>query len=243
VTASAVPIAAVITAAGASNRMGGIKKEYRPLGADYRDAEGTALTVLGAALAAFAACPRVSLLVVTVPPDAETGEAAARAALPSYLLRTPTKKPVLFVPGGASRRASVHHALALLASYDVAYVLIHDGARPYIRPDLIDRTIDAVLTHRAVLPVLPLVDTPKELDPAGRVLRHLRRAAIAAAQTPQAFAFPEILQAHEKAAERELREGYEFTDDAEVWGTYVGAVQTIPGSPENRKITFPEDLA
>jgi len=239
----ALPVAAVITAAGSSNRMGGQKKEYRALGAAYRDAEGTPLTVLGAALAAFAACPRISRIVITVPADAETGEAAARAALPAYLLASRAKIPVLFVPGGASRRASVHHALALLASYDAAYVLIHDGARPWIDAQLIERAIDEAIRHQAALPVIPLVDTPKEIDAAGTVTRHLRRAALVGAQTPQAFAFPQILKAHELAAERELAEAYEFTDDAEVWGTYVGPVYTFPGSPENKKITFPEDLA
>jgi 2-C-methyl-D-erythritol 4-phosphate cytidylyltransferase/2-C-methyl-D-erythritol 4-phosphate cytidylyltransferase/2-C-methyl-D-erythritol 2,4-cyclodiphosphate synthase len=65
---------------------------------------------------------------------------------------------------------------------------------------------------------------------------------VGAAQTPQTFAFPDILRAHEKAAERELREGYEYTDDAEVWGEFIGPVASTPGSAKNRKITYPEDL-
>jgi 2-C-methyl-D-erythritol 4-phosphate cytidylyltransferase/2-C-methyl-D-erythritol 4-phosphate cytidylyltransferase/2-C-methyl-D-erythritol 2,4-cyclodiphosphate synthase len=62
------------------------------------------------------------------------------------------------------------------------------------------------------------------------------------AQTPQGFAFPEILRAHEMAAEREVREHYEYTDDAEVWGEFIGPVAVVEGSPRNKKITFPEDL-
>jgi 2-C-methyl-D-erythritol 4-phosphate cytidylyltransferase len=74
------------------------------------------------------------------------------------------------------------------------------------------------------------------------VKRHLRRASVGTAQTPQGFAFPEILYAHEKAAARELAGGVEYTDDAEVWGEFQGPVAVVPGSPENRKITFPGDL-
>ncbi|MDR2782457.1 MAG: 2-C-methyl-D-erythritol 4-phosphate cytidylyltransferase, partial [Treponema sp.] len=145
-------------------------------------------------------------------------------------------------------RISVHHALSLLAAYHPDYVLIHDGARPWIDADLIERTIDAVLTHKAVVPVLPLVETPKEVDNNGgirsiqTITRHLRRAHVVTAQTPQAFAFPGILYAHEKAAARELHDGVDYTDDAEVWGEFCGPVAVIQGSPANKKITFPQDL-
>jgi 2-C-methyl-D-erythritol 4-phosphate cytidylyltransferase len=107
--------------------------------------------------------------------------------------------------------------------------------------------MEAVIAWQAALPLLPLVETPKETAadvPGGPffVKRHLRRASIGTAQTPQGFAFPEILYAHEKAAARELAEGFEYTDDAEVWGEFQGPVAAVAGSPENRKITFPGDL-
>lgn len=235
-------VAAVVTAAGSSSRMGGLKKEYRLLGEGRADDEGRPLTVLGAVLSAFASCRRISTIVITVPPDAENGEAAARAALPAKFLRSGQLPRLIFVPGGASRRASIHRALNHLSGYSVDYVLVHDGARPWVDRDLIERTIDAVLVHGAVVPVLPLVETPKELDGSGFVVRHLRRSAVAAAQTPQAFAFSQLLRANLSAEEAELAEGREFTDDAEIWGSFVGPVATIPGSPSNRKITFPEDL-
>jgi 2-C-methyl-D-erythritol 4-phosphate cytidylyltransferase len=146
------------------------------------------------------------------------------------------------VPGGPTRRSSVHHGLALLSAYSPGYVLIHDGARPWADRELIERVIEAVIRHKAVVPLLPLAETPKEIDEAGFVRRHLRRALVGTAQTPQAFAFPDILRAHEKAAERELREQYEYTDDAEVWAEFMGQVASVPGSAKNRKITFPEDL-
>jgi 2-C-methyl-D-erythritol 4-phosphate cytidylyltransferase len=233
-------IAALISAAGQGSRIGGLKKEYRPLGGELDD-RGRPLTILGASVLAFAASPRIDTLVIAVPADPERGEWAAREALPQGLL-APGAKRLLFVPGGPTRRSSVHHALSLLEAYSPEYVLIHDGARPWVDPDLIERIIDGVITHGAVIPLLPLTETPKEIDGKGFVKRHLRRAFVGGAQTPQAFAFPRILRAHEQAAERELREGRDYTDDAEVWGEFAGPVAVIPGSPANRKISFPGDL-
>jgi 2-C-methyl-D-erythritol 4-phosphate cytidylyltransferase len=233
------PIAAVIVAAGSSRRMGGRKKEYRPLGRGLSDEEGKPLSVLGGTVLAFASSPRIDLMVIVVPAD---GEYAARLSLPSRLLYPAVKPRVFFVPGGSTRQSSVHHGLSVLEVYRPRLVLIHDGARPWVDGDLIERTIDGVIKYRAVIPVMPLTETPKELGPGGVVLRHLRRSMVGIAQTPQGFAFPEILRAHERAAEREMAEGFEYTDDAEIWGEFCGPVASIPGSAGNRKITFPEDL-
>ncbi|MDR1240170.1 MAG: 2-C-methyl-D-erythritol 4-phosphate cytidylyltransferase [Treponema sp.] len=256
----AAPWAAVITAAGSSARMtadgqAGIKKEYRPLPGRF-DGTGRPLTVLGAAVFAFAACAGIETIVITVPPDAQSGEAAARRALPAGFPDAGGPE-LLFVPGGKTRRASVHEALSLLTARRPLYVLIHDGARPWVEPSLIRAVMAAACRYQAALPLLPLVETPKEIaagdlpDGAlpGRgagpvfVKRHLRRSAVGTAQTPQGFAFPEILYAHQKAAAREGAENFDYTDDAEVWGEFCGPVAVVPGSPENRKITFPEDLA
>jgi 2-C-methyl-D-erythritol 4-phosphate cytidylyltransferase/2-C-methyl-D-erythritol 2,4-cyclodiphosphate synthase len=232
-------IAAVICAAGSSSRMGTGKKEYLPLPqGDSR------LTVLGATVAAFASCPRIETIVVTVP----TGEEGiARSCLPEGLLAREggIEGGILFVEGGPTRRSSVHRALSLLEPCHPTHVLIHDGARPWVKRDLIERCIEAAIRYGAVTPVLPLVETPKELEPSGNaqiIKHHLRRTALCTAQTPQGFAFPEILRAHEKAAVKEEKESIDYTDDAEVWGEFAGQVTVIPGDPENRKITFPEDL-
>ncbi|MDR2499768.1 MAG: 2-C-methyl-D-erythritol 4-phosphate cytidylyltransferase [Treponema sp.] len=248
-----VAVAAIIAAAGASRRMGGVKKEYQALPGGKTDEAGKPLTVLGAAALAFAAVSRIGALALVFPPDREgpagqpcpnpgAEEAALRSSLPKALFQR--ERPRLcFVSGGASRRASIHRALTALAPCCPAYVLIHDGARPWIGADLIERVLQAVLIHQAVIPVLPLVETPKELNPDGRVIRHLRRAQVGIAQTPQAFAYPAILQAHEQAAIQAAETGIEYTDDAEVWGAFQGPVIGIPGALQNRKITFPEDLA
>jgi 2-C-methyl-D-erythritol 4-phosphate cytidylyltransferase/2-C-methyl-D-erythritol 4-phosphate cytidylyltransferase/2-C-methyl-D-erythritol 2,4-cyclodiphosphate synthase len=230
--------------------MGGTKKEYRPL-----PGAAGGLTVLGAAVSAFAAIPAVKTIVIAVPADPATGETAARNALPPRLLAGEDGPALHFVPGGATRRASVFNALSFLAAQGLSgFALIHDGARPWVSPALIQRVIDGVREYRAVVPLLPLTETPKETDlpldsaHTGPVLikRHLKRAVIGAAQTPQAFAFPEIFEAHQAAHQQaaaqddSLRET--FTDDAEVWAAFCGPVAAIAGEPENRKITFPEDL-
>jgi 2-C-methyl-D-erythritol 4-phosphate cytidylyltransferase len=250
--------------------MGGRKKEYLPLPGAF-DAGGVPLSVLAASAAAFAAFPEIDPLVIVIPPQ---GEREARASLPRRFLEPGRRPSVLFAPGGETRRASVHHALSLLAAREPRYVLIHDGGRPWVDADLIGRVMAAVIRYGAAVPVLPLVETPKLIEPAAgeagnaggyaggytdeaaggyagetpdgfplpMVIRHLRRAAVVTAQTPQGFAFPGILAAHEQAAERERAEGREYTDDAEIWGEFRGPVAAVPGAAANRKITFPEDL-
>jgi len=261
--AARAPVAVIICAAGLSARFSGagtagasrvaLKKEYLPLPGD-----SDGVTVLGAAVRAFLAVPEVATIVVVVPDDPKNGEAAAREAIPAKFLAGETGPPIHFVKGGKTRRTSVYNALAILLKkfpgrLDArGYVLIHDGARPWISPVLIKRIIGEVKKHNAVTPLVSLTETPKETnllldDTFGSspvyVKQHLRRACIGVSQTPQAFAFPEIFAAHKQAAARENDTGVEFTDDAEIWGEFRGPVAVIPGDPGNRKITFPEDLA
>jgi 2-C-methyl-D-erythritol 4-phosphate cytidylyltransferase len=227
--------------------MGGLKKEYRPLpGA----AAGDRLTVLGKAVSAFAAIPEIENIVIAVPADSVNGEAAARNALPPEFLAEGNRPAIHFVGGGATRQASVFNALSLLAAQCAPdLVLIHDGARPWVSPALIRRIIAGARQYHAVIPLLPLTETPKETDTPlcdsaadsspVFIKQHLRRALVGAAQTPQGFTFPEIFAAHQQAAAHDAR--HEYTDDAEVWAAFCGPVAAIPGESENRKITFPED--
>ena len=260
---SSEQIAAIILAAGASSRMGlavngqasGIKKEYQKL--------SSGVTVLETAVRVFASVPCIDKIVIAVCENTE-----ARDVLPPDFLaeREACKPEIIFVSGGATRRASALNSLRVLPRYNPRYVLIHDGARPFVPVPLIESIITAVKKYNAVIPLLPITDTPKELGMTnvecgmwneerrtenreqGResgeqdavfIKRHLRRANIGIAQTPQAFKFPEILYAHEKAV---CMRDEEFTDDAEVWGRFCGQVAVIPGDPANRKITFKEDL-
>jgi 2-C-methyl-D-erythritol 4-phosphate cytidylyltransferase/2-C-methyl-D-erythritol 2,4-cyclodiphosphate synthase len=234
--------------------MGGQKKEYLPLPSVSQAktflSNNKPITVLGAAFAAFASVPQIERIVITVPSGEEK---TARACLSS---EAPEGR-VFFVQGGSTRRESVYRALKFLEEYRPSHILIHDGARPWIKPELIERCMEGAVLYGAVIPALPLVETPKEvetskelevskkLDRAGETIfikRHLKRTAFCGAQTPQAFTFSELLLAHEKAAERAEKENIEYTDDAEIWGEFTGQVAAIAGDPENRKITFPEDI-
>jgi 2-C-methyl-D-erythritol 4-phosphate cytidylyltransferase len=223
--------------------MGGVKKEYQKL-------EGikSSPTVLQAAVSAFASVPSVGIIVIAVP---EGGEAESRQALTHELLSS-QKPMLLFVTGGKTRCNSVFNALLLLETYSPDYVLIHDGARPFVSPRLIESIIEAVKIHDAVVPLVPLSDTPKECDASvwdGQlrtetstvfIKKHLKRSHTGVAQTPQGFAFPAILRAYEEVASLNYED---FTDDAEVWTSIRnGLVVVIPGSEENRKITYPQDF-
>ncbi|MCL2230190.1 MAG: 2-C-methyl-D-erythritol 4-phosphate cytidylyltransferase [Treponema sp.] len=222
-------VGAIILAAGSSNRMGGIKKEYRML--------ENGKTVLASSVCAFFSVPVITIIVIAVP---ENGEEAARNALPPECFSVKDRQ-ILFVRGGSTRRESAYNALLLLADYAPNYVLIHDGARPWASCSLMERLIKAVREHGAAIPVLPVTDTPKELSEDGGFVRnHPKRANTRMAQTPQAFKFPQILHAHKKAAKTKNEE---FTDDAQIWGKFMGRVAVIPGETENKKITFPEDLS
>jgi 2-C-methyl-D-erythritol 4-phosphate cytidylyltransferase/2-C-methyl-D-erythritol 4-phosphate cytidylyltransferase/2-C-methyl-D-erythritol 2,4-cyclodiphosphate synthase len=219
-------------------RPGGVKKEYRLIGTV--PGGGKPLSVLGAAVTAFAACARVGPIVIVIP---QGEEERAKAALPDgFLEENPGR--VSFVAGGKTRRQSVLNALVFLKRSNPEYVLIHDGARPWVSPALIDRVFDAVILHQAAIPLMPVAETPKEVDrlpgpgETGFIRRHLRRAEVGAAQTPQGFGFTGILAAHEKAA----LSGKEYTDDAEIWGEFAGQVAVVAGEGANKKITYPEDL-
>lgn len=226
--------AGIVAAAGSSSRMGsGLKKEYRLLPAA---AGGLPLTVLSSSLKAFIDSGVFGALVVVCPPG---GEDAARAAVdPGITAACPGE--LLFVPGGDSRAESVLCGLHALRSLDPRTVLIHDGARPFAGRDLVLAVLEAAERFGAAVPLIPTVDTCKEIDAAGVIVRHLPRSSVQAVQTPQGFSFREILAVHEKA--RAETPGREFTDDSEMWGFYRGPVHSIRGSESNRKITFPEDL-
>jgi 2-C-methyl-D-erythritol 4-phosphate cytidylyltransferase len=230
-------IAAVILAAGSSSRMGGIKKEYQRLKSGD--------TALASSVRVFLSVSNIQIIIIVVP---ENGETQARNALPPEFI-SPQKPKILFTTGGTTRRASVFNALSVLAQYgkpeaNIGYVLIHDGARPWASFALVKDIIEAAIKYDAVIPLLAITDTPKETEEvigqnAVFIKNHLKRANVGIAQTPQAFKFPEILHAHEKALQIT---GEEFTDDAEIWNRFAGKVAAIPGDIKNKKITFPEDL-
>jgi len=243
-------IGVIILAAGSSSRMGGVKKEF------YKFKNGE--TALELSVRSFLKIRSVSFIIIAVN---EGAQISAKESLPDEFFSDQNSK-IHFVTGGSSRRASVFNALLFINSFNPDYVLIHDGARPWISAELAENLIAAVIKYNAVIPFLPVTETPKEFlvssvecgvssvecrvssEECGEkgvvfVERHLKRANVGLAQTPQAFKFPEILHAHKKAAEISDEE---FTDDAEIWGRFNGKVAAISGEIENKKITFQEDL-
>ncbi len=146
-------------------------------------------------------------------------------------------KPVKIVRGGASRAESVLLA-ALEADEQAQLLAVQDGARPLVRPELIDETVRAAIRCEAVAPAVALKDTVKEADRDGRVLSTPDRAALRAVQTPQVFS-ADLLKA---ALQEAIASGSTITDDCSAVERLGKAVYLIPGDEENLKITTPLDL-
>jgi 2-C-methyl-D-erythritol 4-phosphate cytidylyltransferase/2-C-methyl-D-erythritol 2,4-cyclodiphosphate synthase len=141
--------------------------------------------------------------------------------------------------GGATRQQSVLSGLAALAAADLDIVLIHDAVRPFPSPGLIARAIEAAERHGAAAPGTTMNDTVKQVDGDGRVLATPPRSALRAVQTPQAFRFPLILEAHRRAAAAGVDD---LTDDVAV-AEWAGApAYVFEGDPANVKVTTMQDL-
>ena len=212
------PIAAVIVAAGRGLRAGGdVPKQYRPLFG------GTALRKSLALMAEHEAITLVQPVIHPGDRDFYEQSSAALDVLPP-------------VNGGGTRQASVRAGLDALMGHKPAIVLIHDAARPFASRALVTRAIAAAEQALAAVPVLPLADTVKTVDEAGRVTGTLDRARLRVVQTPQAFDFAALYEAHARAktAGRE-----DFTDDAALAEWAGITVSTFEGEAANVKLTTP----
>jgi 2-C-methyl-D-erythritol 4-phosphate cytidylyltransferase len=139
------------------------------------------------------------------------------------------------VPGGSTRQESVARGLAAVAT-DVEAVLVHDAARAFVAPDVVDRVIDAVASGAdAVIPALPVVDTVKRVDDAGLVIETPDRAALRIVQTPQGFRRQVLEDAHAQPLA-------DAPDDASLVEALGVPVLVVTGSDTAFKITTPADL-
>lgn len=145
-------------------------------------------------------------------------------------------KPVQVVPGGAVRQQSVFLGLKALPA-DTEWVIIHDGARPFLTADLVRRGLEAVREHRAVAIAVPVKDTIKRVREF-QVVDTPPRSELWAVQTPQIFSYELIMAAHERAEEQ----GITATDDCALVEELGHPVQIVPGEYGNIKVTTPEDL-
>ena len=139
--------------------------------------------------------------------------------------------------GGDSRFESVALGLGALTS-DAALVAVHDAARPFPPPEVIQRCFEVAGTGRGAVAGVPATDTVKEADSDGRVLTTPDRRRLWYAQTPQVF--PRALL--EGAVERCREAGFVPTDDAGAVEFAGGEVRMVASSPRNLKVTFPTDL-
>jgi 2-C-methyl-D-erythritol 4-phosphate cytidylyltransferase/2-C-methyl-D-erythritol 2,4-cyclodiphosphate synthase len=141
--------------------------------------------------------------------------------------------------GGVTRQASVRAGLAALEGHRPEIVLVHDAARPFASPALVERAIAAARKSGAAIPAIPVADTVKTVDTTGTVTGTIARDALRIVQTPQAFNFATLIDAHRRA----LAAGRDdFTDDAALAEWAGHKVATFEGEVANIKLTTAEDF-
>lgn len=211
-------VAVLVPAAGMGVRLGpGAPKALRALAGQ---------PLLVHALRRVAAARSVAAIVVAAPPADVIGVRAMLASI----------APVTVVPGGATRQESVAAALAAVP-VGLEIILVHDAARALAPPGLVEAVAAAVRDGAdAVIPVLPVVDTVKEVSADGLVIGTVDRSVLRSVQTPQGFRRAVLAEAHAAASDA-------LTDDAGLVEKLGVPVRCVPGSEFAMKITRPFDLA
>jgi 2-C-methyl-D-erythritol 4-phosphate cytidylyltransferase len=211
-------VAAVIVAAGEGKRMEGIDKVLVTLAGE---------PLLLWATRAFQQCPAVDQIVVVVSGEREQ-QCRTLVAGPDW------SKVTDICLGGDRRQDSVAAGLKRLREFD--WVVIHDGARPLVTVDLIERGLEAARETGAAAAAVPVTDTIKVVDAGGIARQTLPRQNLRAIQTPQVFRFDIVQIAHYQDAD-------DVTDDASLVERQGHRVKLYMGSYENIKVTTPADLA
>ena len=209
---------AIIVAGGKGLRMGGeLPKQFIPV-------EGR--PVLMRTLDAFHACDASIQLILVLPRD---HQAYWHELCAQYQFAVPHR----IADGGATRFHSVQSGLTLVAA-PAALVAVHDGVRPFVSPEVISRCYAEAEAHGAVVPVIPVVETVRQL--VGEGSKTVARDAYHLVQTPQTFRATLLRRAYEQP--------YcdAFTDDASVVEALGSAVSLVDGNRENIKLTTPFDL-
>jgi len=221
-------VSAVLLAAGRSARMGGdLPKVLHLLGER---------TVLALAARALLAAPSVRELVVVVPGEKdELGQLAERmrAELAPFAARVRA-----LVVGGEERTDSVRRGVDA-SSPESDVILVHDAARPLVRPLRVEEVARAAADRGAAVLATPVRDTIKTSRDGRQTSGTLDRSLLWAAQTPQAFDASRL----RRALRRAERDHFRPTDDAALFERYEGAVTLVEGDADNIKLTTPEDLA
>lgn len=217
---------AIVVAAGGGERMGG------DLPKQFMEVAGRPLLVHS--LVPFEAHPGITGITLVLPAD-YLGEAERIRHM--YGLH----KIVAVIEGGAQRRDSVRAGLDAVMDQgpDTSGMLVavHDGARPVLHLDLLDRVLEAAAEYGAAVPVLPVRDTTVKVAENDTLGDIVDRQMLRAVQTPQVFRLDWLMEAHERFGEEE-----DATDDAGMVRALGHRVQLVPGDVMNIKVTEPDDL-
>ena len=209
---------AVIVAAGTASRMGGIDKVMAELKGE---------PMIARTVRTFQECDAISEIVIVTRED---------LILPIMALCREMPKVKAVVRGGKSRQESVGLGLSALSD-KIKLAAVHDGARPLITWEVIDRVVRAAHSYGAAAPAIPVKDTIKVVE--GRVVKNTPdRSTLFAVQTPQAFDF-DLLRAALKKAEAD---GAAVTDDCSAVELMGMSVKIVEGDEHNIKVTTPMDL-
>lgn len=211
-------VSAIIVAAGEGQRMEGIEKMFAPI---------NGRPALARVLDTFQRCKKIDAIIVVT--SAKNIDACRKLVKAEGWSKV---KDV--VVGGKRRQDSV--AEGLKRAKDADWVVIHDGARPLVTIDLIERGLAAAKETGAAVAAVPVTDTIKEVQTGEIVHRTLSRENLRAIQTPQVFRRDIIEKAYQNAAG-------DVTDDAALVEKAGYQVKLYPGSYANIKITTPDDLA
>ncbi len=213
-------VSVIVVAAGNSSRMGGTSKQLLSIGG---------IPVLARTLLTFERTKCVKNIVIVA---RECDILPFQLLVDKYMIGKVTD----IVCGGSCREESVKNGILSL-SPDTEYVLIHDGARPFVTPEIITKVADATKAHGAAACGVAVKDTLK-LVKDGKIEKTIDRSTVFSIQTPQGFNFAEFRYAITNAKDLSI-----FTDDCAVIESVGKTVYTVEGSYNNIKITTAEDIA
>jgi 2-C-methyl-D-erythritol 4-phosphate cytidylyltransferase len=217
-------VSGLIVAAGKGERLpGSLAKQYLPL---------AGRPVLCRALDVFSGCAAIDDIFLVVP---QKDFVYCREVI---LPQVKNGQAITLVAGGARRQDSVLAGLTAIAGDRGRIVVIHDGVRPFVSPWLIQACIDGLGQADGCIAAVPASDTLKTVDDGNRITGTIDRASVWLAQTPQAFRYDVLLEAHRQAVQGR----WQVTDDAALLERLGRTVRVIPGSAVNIKITTPDDL-
>jgi len=213
---------AIIAAAGAGSRMAGDRpKQFLQL---------AGVPIIFHTLKPFEQCDSIQEIIVVLP-------AAESADFLALVQKHGLKKLSRVVPGGTTRAESVWRGLLAIRGATAEIIAVHDGVRPFVTTEEIDRTVAAARTHGAAILVAPAIDTIKEVN-GGEVVKTLERRQLCHALTPQCFRYELLRRAYERADVQDPA----ITDDSSLVEQLGESVTIVEGSSRNIKITTQRDL-